>query len=136
MERLRKVLKLTGIEFADGLILDHEEFLEGYNRNRFEYILPKRYINIFYRIRGNSSQQLLVQLLLILIWGGVGFGLYLLIKKIWIYGVLCFLGAYLIKKLTNFIVKKSIRKALMGNKSFFEDLNAYAIIGVYPKNTH
>lgn len=136
MERLRKILKLTGFEFADGLILEHEEFVEGYNRNQLDYILPKRYINIFYRIPDKKSQQILIQLLLLLIWACVGFGIFLLIKKIWIYGALCFLGAYTIKKWTNVIVLKSIKNALIRNKSFFEDLNTFSIIGVYPKNNN
>ena len=131
MEKLKRILKLTNNEFADGLILDHEEFVEGYNNNQMEHVLPKRYINIFYRIPDNKGAQVLIQVFLLVIWGFVGFGIFLLFKKLWIYGLLCFIGAYVIKKMVNIIVQKSIKNALIRNKSFFEDLNSFSIIGVY-----
>ena len=45
--------------YAEGEEIE-TEFVEGYNRNQLDYMLPKRYINIFYRIPDKKSQQILI----------------------------------------------------------------------------
>ena len=81
MDNLKRVLKLTGNEYINTLHLEHEEFVQMYKKGEIEYILPKRYINLFYRLYIDKWKQIIVQILLLLFWGGLIFGIYLLFKK-------------------------------------------------------
>lgn len=50
MENLKKVLKMTGNKNANSLYLSHDEFVQIYKLGKVDYRLPKRYINLFYRL--------------------------------------------------------------------------------------
>ena len=135
METLRKVLRLTDSEFTDSLNISHEEFITGFLKNTITYKLPNRFINIFYRIPNSSIEQILIQIFLIAMWGGIGFGIYFLIKKQWFIGLISFVSAFVLKKAANIIILNSIKRVLLKNKVFFENLVSYRIIGIYSTET-
>ena len=134
MENLKKVLRITGSEYPDSLSISHTDFVSGLLDGKITYRLPNRFINIFYRIPNTAFQQILMQLLLLAMWGGIGFGIFFLIKKEWVYSVSAIVFAFIIKKITNVIMLKSIKSALINNKPFFENLVSFKIIGIYSTN--
>ena len=131
MENLKKVLRITGSEYPDSLIITHTDFITGFVAGKFTYKFPSRFINIFYRIPNSTFQQILIQLFLLSMWGGIGFGIFFLIKKQWLYSVIAIVLAFVIKKIANIIMLKSIERALIRDKSFFENLLSFKIIGIY-----
>ncbi len=133
MEHLKKVLRMTGNEYADSLQLSHDEFVQMYKIGKVDYQLPKRYINLFYRLYIDKWKQIFVQVLLMLFWGGLIFGIYLLFKKEWIYGLLSIIGGWAVKQLTNIFILKSIKKGLLMDKKYYTDLLGNGIIGIYDK---
>ncbi|OQB64481.1 MAG: hypothetical protein BWX96_00621 [Bacteroidetes bacterium ADurb.Bin145] len=133
MENLKKVLRMTGNENINSLKLNHEEFVQMYKLGKVDYRLPKRYINLFYRLYIDKWKQIVVQVLLLLFWGGIIFGIYLLFKKEWIYAVLSIIGGWTIKQLTNVFILNSIKKGLFVDKKYYSDLLNNGIIGIYKK---
>ncbi len=133
MEHLKKVLKMTGNENADSLQLSHDEFVQMYKLEKVDYRLPKRYINLFYRLYIDKWKQIFVQVLLLLFWGGFIFGIYLLFKKEWIYALLSIIGGWTVKQFTNVFILKSIKKGLLMDKKYYTDLLNNGIIGIYDK---
>lgn len=134
MENLKKVLRITGTEYPDSLSISHSDFVTGLLAGEITYRLPNRFINIFYRIPNTAFQQILIQLFLLAMWGGIGFGIFFLIKKKWAYSVIAIVFAFAIKKIANVIMFKSIKRALINDKSFFENLLSFKIIGIYSIN--
>lgn len=131
MENLKKVLRITGSEYPDSLSISHSEFVAGLRAGKITYRLPNRFINIFYRIPNSAFQQILLQLFLLAMWAGIGFGIFFLIKKEWAYSVSAIVFAFAIKKIGNAVMFKLIKSALINNKSFFENLVSFKIIGIY-----
>lgn len=68
MENLKKVLKFNGTENTDSMSLQHEDFLNQYLEGNVNYRLPKRYINIFYRLPIDKWRQVIVQISLLMMW--------------------------------------------------------------------
>ena len=133
MENLKKVLKFTGNENADSLQLSHDEFIRMYKQGKVDYRLPKRYINLFYRLYIDKWRQIIVQVLLLLFGGGIILGIYLLFKREWLFALLSLIGGFTIKQWVNVFVLKSIKKGLLVDKKYYTDLLENGIIGIYDK---
>jgi len=133
MENLKKVLRMTGNENVNSLQLNHDEFVQKYKLGKVDYRLPKRYINLFYRLYIDKWKQIFAQVLLLLFWGGVIFGIYLLFKKEWSYSLISIIGGLTVKQCTNVFLLKSIKKGLLMDKKYYTDLLDNGIIGIYDK---
>ena len=101
---------------------DHDEFSSLYLENKIDYILPKRFIKIFYKIPYIQTRQLIVQLLLLLLWAIIILGIILLFKKLWIYAALSFIASWVIKQWINVFVLKSIKKGILNDSKIYNYL--------------
>jgi hypothetical protein len=133
MENLKKVLRITGLEYPESIDISHSDFISGLSNSTITYKLPKRFINIFYRIPKSAFKQILIQVFLLSMWGGIGFSIFFLVKKQWIFAAIAIVLAFVIKKIANILMLIWIKRALIKDKTFFENLLSNKIIGVYLK---
>ncbi|MCK6610548.1 MAG: hypothetical protein L6Q78_05850 [Bacteroidia bacterium] len=133
MEDLRKTLRFNGTENAETLLLSHDEFVTLLESGIVDYRLLKRFILVFYRLNIDRWKQIIAQILLLLFWGGIIFGSYLLYHKEWKFAVLSFVGGWTIKQWVNVFAMRAIKKGLINDKKYYSDLLENRIIGVYRK---
>ena len=101
---------------------EHEEFSTLFYENKIDYILPKRFIKVFYKIPNTQTKQIIVQLLLVVMWAIIILGIILLFKKMWIYSALSFVGSWVIKQWINVFVLKAIKKWILNDSKIYNYL--------------
>jgi len=69
-----------------GLDLNHEEFIENLEQGKVDFLLPKHLlIKIFYNIPIEKWRQIIMQIILLLMWGAIILGLIFIIIKILVF---------------------------------------------------
>jgi len=113
------------------LNLKHEEFLQYLELGKIEFYLPKNLLlKIFYILPVDRWRQIVLQVILILLWGSFIFGLICIYKKMWLLFIVSIFAAWNINIIKRIFVQKSIKKGLKQSSDFYYHLMQQQLIKI------